>query len=139
MFLESTIAAQVMDRLTRQRIVVLPIHDSFVVHPRHLDELEYAMCDAIADVLDVSRVTVTLESGFLERAYSPPGSVWAGPDDEAREWSEENERIYPWQVDQAEYSIFFDLWRAKGRDIGAEMERARRLLTQNAQLEPVSA
>ena len=82
--------------------------------------------------MPVHRASVKLESRLIERAFCPPGSWWAGPDDEALEPGEPTERVYPWEVDQSDYSIFFDLWRATGCDVEAEMERARSFLTQSA-------
>jgi hypothetical protein len=50
MFEESKIANHVIDEMTQRSIVVLPIHDSFIVQRQHFDTLVIAMADAFKTV-----------------------------------------------------------------------------------------
>lgn len=47
---DSNLAAAIMARLRRKNIVALPVHDSFLVAERHVDELEAAMLDCAAEL-----------------------------------------------------------------------------------------
>jgi hypothetical protein len=49
-YLDSTIALRVLERLMRQNITCVPIHDSFIVQSRYKNDLEIAMRDAFQSV-----------------------------------------------------------------------------------------
>ena len=49
-YLDSTIALRVLERLVRQNITCIPIHDSFIVQTRHKNDLKIAMCEAFQSV-----------------------------------------------------------------------------------------
>lgn len=50
MRVDSDLACAVQDKLRRQGIVTLPVHDSFLVQERHVDALEDAMLESAADL-----------------------------------------------------------------------------------------
>jgi hypothetical protein len=48
--LDSTIALRVLERLVRQNITCIPIHDSFIVQTRYKNDLKIAMREAFQSV-----------------------------------------------------------------------------------------
>ena len=61
-YLDSQIAEKVMIRLSRDNIVALPIHDSFIVRVSHLNDLKQEMIRAYKEVLTTEAVIDKKES-----------------------------------------------------------------------------
>ena len=49
-YLDSTIALRVLERLVRQNITCIPIHDSFIVQSRYKNDLKITMHEAFQSV-----------------------------------------------------------------------------------------
>lgn len=125
MFVESQVTAEVMRKLEAKGIVVLPVHDSFVVHPEHIDELDLAMTESLIEVTGTDFIGTTLESNAIERSLVPQGSPNLGPPGcETPDCAESN--LYPWDVSEDDYRIFFEQWRAHSDDYRALMEDLRK-------------
>lgn len=100
---ESEIALKIVSDLAEEGIVVLPIHDSFVVKREYQETLRAKMIDAFEQRLDVSPPAPTIES----KRYR------------------DEERLYPWNVRESTHTVFCEHWRARSR-FDAEFETARR-------------
>ena len=109
MFTESQIAEHVMLALIDMGIPVLPIHDSFIAPASNYDEVSIAMWNAFEAV---TKIPSARESLTVDSFFTPPdlpvetGKEKDYPSDDWEEW--------PWDVDENEYSIFFNLARDSG-------------------------
>lgn len=109
MFIESQIAEHVMLGLVDRGIPVLPIHDSFIAPAYNHDDVSIAMWNAFEAVTKIPPASKSLT---VDSIFTPPGlPVETGkekryPSDDWEEW--------PWDVDENEYSVFFDLARESG-------------------------
>jgi hypothetical protein len=101
--------------------VVLPVHDSFLVHPAMGDFLWMVMDEALRQVLGPLTSKVSID-GSVPRLFLDNGMNCYGPT--PYDFLEDSDRLYPWGVDPVEYSLFFELWRASGRNVDAERSRA---------------
>ena len=108
MFTESQIAEHVMLALIDMGIPVLPIHDSFIAPASNHYDVGIAMWNAFEAVTEIpsARESLTVDSIFTPRELL---EEMGKEEDYPVDWEE-----WPWDVDENEYSIFFNLARDSG-------------------------